>query len=132
MRNINQAIPIPLRVWVGPALKAMRKEIATITNISATTEAPISVRPSRLRSTPSSSSTWAEMLVLVAARRTPMKRLARGAMLKRRAIPTPITIGTTTPIVPADRATLPALAISRRSISNPAMNIRKITPSSAR
>ena len=73
----------------------------------------------------------AEMLTLVAERMIPMNMASRTEKPNGRLTSAPDTSGKTTPRVPAKIATLRTLFTSFRSVSRPARNIRKMTPSSA-
>ena len=67
MSSRKLVVPSPLPVAI-----ATKTESSRITSTSSTTAAPSRAIPSLLRSTPSSSRVWAEMLTLVAVSRRPM------------------------------------------------------------
>ena len=82
-------------------------------------------------SAPSSISVWAEMLTLGRRQdrddenRFPVERQA-----EQTAVAIPPAIGSTTPPTAAQKATFPTRRISARSVSSPATNMSRMTPTS--
>ena len=100
---------------------------------SSITAAPRIVVPSRERRAFSSIRVCAEMLTLVAVRIVPMKRpVQRSGCPNHAETAAPAASGKITPPKAAQNATFPTRRISARSVSRPAMNISRMTPSSAR
>lgn len=89
------------------------------------------VTPGRPRSCPSSLSVWAEMLTLVATRRTPVKMAVAPVYPHVQASPQPPRKGKATPPTATSVAVRAERRMSSKFVSSPAMNISKITPISA-
>ena len=112
---------------------ATTTDSTTIPMTSSMTAAPRIVDPSRDLRTPSSISVCAEMLTLVAVRMVPTKSPSQNTGRPNAdAIAMPPAIGSTTPPAADQNATWPTRRSSARSVSRPATNISRTTPTSAR
>ena len=129
--RMRRTVPAMLTSPPLPVTRARDTERMRMTRMSSKTAAPSSASPTRLRSTPNSSSVWAEMLTLVADKARPMNSASENSRPNSMAVPMPRASGRKTPKTPATADTLPAPSSSARCSSSPANSIRRMTPSSA-
>jgi len=97
---------------------------------SSMTAAPRMVMPSLVRSFFNSSNVWALIETLVAVRMVPTNTASLVGMPTSTPNPQPPRNGRITPPVAEESAGMPTRRMAPRSVSRPAMNMRRITPNS--